>query len=276
MTHDEHSHDAAVTPQRAVPLSAAFFSQLDTQDQPGHPKLSSPLSRLLGQRWWIEQGDALDVLRSMPNESLDIIYTEPPYGVNYQLGLPVDKKRPSAGDRQPFIWWLHDAYRSLKADSAIFVHCRPDVQEIWKTALTVAGFTVRSQIIWDWVTYKTPTEPQTQFIPEHDIIWFATKGKYTFHKRESGDVVQVERLPIGSLLHPNEKPGLLPFKILDCFITPDETIVCDPFCGSASVGDAVLSLGGRFLGIEREQSYVDGGRGRLETLTTPRVKVQHG
>jgi hypothetical protein len=244
--------------------SESISDRLNEQVEPGTPKIGSPLTRLMGQRYWIEHADALDVMRALPNESVDIIATEPPYGVNYQLGLPVDKRKTGAGDKQPFIWWLHDAYRATKQDGALFVMCRSDVQDLWKTAITIAGFTVRSHLIWDRVEYTTATSGMQSFPQQHDVIWFATKGKALFETPPRGTIVRVPRIPMSAMLHPNEKPVGLWQDLLDPFAP--NLLVVDPFAGSASAGEASLRIGHRFLGVERELSYVTSGMQRLETI----------
>lgn len=67
----------------------------------------------------IINADCLTVLRQMEAGSVDMIITDPPYGVDYQSNRPRNKD-PSArfekiaNDKSPFIWWIYDAYRVLK------------------------------------------------------------------------------------------------------------------------------------------------------------------
>jgi DNA modification methylase len=56
--------------------------------------------------------------------------------------------------------------------------------------------------------------------------------------------------------HPTEKPLSLMRELISLFTKPGETI-CDPFMGSGSTGVAAISLGRKFIGIEREQAYFD-------------------
>lgn len=52
-------------------------------------------------------GDCLDVLRQLPADSVDLVLTDPPYGIGYK-----DRRgRGIQNDARPFIWWLHDAFR---------------------------------------------------------------------------------------------------------------------------------------------------------------------
>ena len=64
----------------------------------------------------IINADCLTVLRQMDAGSVDMIITDPPYGVDYQSTHAAKENRRGkiAGDKRPFIWWIYDAYRVLK------------------------------------------------------------------------------------------------------------------------------------------------------------------
>lgn len=62
-------------------------------------------------------GDSLTVLRDMEAESVDMVITDPPYGINYQSGRKEKDRRLAkiSNDKAPFIWWIYDAARVLKS-----------------------------------------------------------------------------------------------------------------------------------------------------------------
>ena len=64
----------------------------------------------------IINADCLTVLRQMGAGSVDMVITDPPYGVDYQSTRAAKENRKDkiAGDKRPFIWWIYDAYRVLK------------------------------------------------------------------------------------------------------------------------------------------------------------------
>lgn len=100
----------------------------------------------------IIHGDSLTVLRQMEPESVDAIITDPPYGINYvsQTGASIKN------DKSPFIWFLYDAFRVLKSGEAgrggLICFTRWDVEQTFIDAMKIAGFNVKSEVIWD-----TPT-----------------------------------------------------------------------------------------------------------------------
>ena len=61
-------------------------------------------------------GDSLTVLRSMDDESVDMVITDPPYGIDYQSGRKEKERRLAKikNDKAPFIWWIYDAARVVK------------------------------------------------------------------------------------------------------------------------------------------------------------------
>lgn len=99
----------------------------------------------------IIHGDSLTVLRQMEPESVDAIITDPPYGINYvsQTGASIKN------DKSPFIWFLYDAFRVLKSGEAgrggLICFTRWDVEQTFIDAMKIAGFNVKSEVIWDKV-----------------------------------------------------------------------------------------------------------------------------
>ena len=120
--------------------------------------------------------DSLTVLRQMEAESIDAIITDPPYGINYvsQTGARIKN------DKSPFIWFLYDAYRVLKPGGAILCFTRWDVEQTFIDAIKLAGFQVKSEVIWDKVHHGMG-DTKAAFAPSHENIVFAIKGMFVTH-----------------------------------------------------------------------------------------------
>jgi DNA modification methylase len=58
------------------------------------------------------QGDSMEVLRTLPTHSVNVLITDPPYGINYKS----KRHEKIANDQRPFIWWLGESFRIAKAD----------------------------------------------------------------------------------------------------------------------------------------------------------------
>jgi len=100
------------------------------------------------------------------------------------------------------------------------------------------------------------------FAPQHDVIWFATKGKFEFHDKRPKSVISSQRISGSALIHPNEKPVDLMEKLIEA-ITPPNGVVMDPFMGSGSTGVAAKNLKREFIGIEMNPEYFEIAKKRI-------------
>lgn len=208
------------------------------------------------QRWHIEQGDCLGVMRIMPAECVDVIIADPPYGIDYQSARRSDKaeRHPKiANDNQPFVWFLPEAYRVLKEGGALLCFCRWDTQEAFRLAIGWAGFKVRQHVVWDR-EWHGMADVRTMFAPQHDIIWQASKGRCELQGVRPKSVIRALRVGAESLTHPNEKPVTL-LEQLILAVTPPGGIVLDPFAGSGSTLVAAWKQQRRAIGIELSEKY---------------------
>ena len=185
-------------------------------------------------------------MMSMKAESVHAVVTDPPYGIAYQSkNLP-----PILNDDRPYIWWLADAYRITMDPGALLCFCRWDVQEAFRFAIEIAGFKVRSQVIWDREAHGAGDTKKT-FAPQHDVIWFATKGNFAFPGPRPKSVVRSMKLAWHRMIHPNQKPiGLMTELVTS--VSKEGDLIIDPFMGSGSTGQAALrsvrhSAGGQEL-----------------------------
>lgn len=209
--------------------------------------------------------DCLAGMRDIPSGSVDLVLTDPPYGISYQSAWRSDKEERFDvidGDGSPFIWFLYDAFRVLKDGGSLICFCRWDVQEDFAKAIRWAGFNLRSQIIWDREVHGLG-DLKAQFAPQHDVVWFATKGKFEFKNGRPKSVVRVMRVSAEKLLHPTEKPVALMRYFVDK-LTQQGDIVLDPFMGSGATAVACKQSQRSFYGFEISEEYARIGNDRLK------------
>ncbi len=201
------------------------------------------------------QGDCLTVMKELPDESVDAVITDPPYGIDYQSNHRKKEARYAKikNDAAPFIWFFPDAYRILKPDSAILTFCRWDKAEAFRLAMQWAGFTVKSSVVWDR-QHHGMGDLTGAYAPCHDIILFGAKGRFIFPGARPKDVISFLRLGSDKLTHPNEKPVGLMRLLIEHVTTPGQ-VVCDPFMGSGASGEAALTSGRGYIGIELDEHY---------------------
>lgn len=210
-------------------------------------------------------GDCMSEMKNIKEASIDLILTDPPYGMSYQSSKKTDKKRwmpKIANDESPFIWWLFDAFRVLKDGGALITFCRFDNWSTFESAAKTAGFEVKAQLVWDKMNHGSG---DLKGVPghRHEIALFATKGRFLFHGKRPQSLIAVPRVAPAKLLHPNEKPVEL-MEFLVSHYCPDGGLVLDPFTGTGPVGRACKNSGRNFIGIELDEGYLDTARSRVE------------
>ncbi len=183
--------------------------------------------------------DCIGVMRAMRDKSVHSIVTDPPYGINYQNKSAVKRRAKIVNDDRPFIWWLRDAYRVLKPGGGLICFCRWDVQEAFKFAIELAGFKVKSQVVWDRKMHGMGDCGST-FAPQHDVMWFATRGRFKFPGGRPKSVLSVRSVVGAKRLHPTEKPVDL-MRMLVKAITPPGGRVLDPFMGCGPTGEVCVA-----------------------------------
>jgi modification methylase len=244
----------------------------------------------------IVEGDCTAEMAKLPDKSVDMIFADPPY--NLQLGG--DLFRPEGGkvDACDDHWdkfdslavyddftrdWLAEARRILKDSGTIWVI--GSYHNIFRVGalLQDADFWILNDVIWR-KSNPMPNFRGTRFTNAHEtLIWCAKdeKARYTFNYRAMkalNDDLQMRSdwvLPIcsgaervkgddGSKAHPTQKPEALLYRILLACTKPGDVIL-DPFFGTGTTGAVARRLGRRWIGIERERSYVKVARERIDS-----------
>lgn len=246
----------------------------------------------------ILKGDCIAMMQTIPDNSIDLIFADPPY--NMQLGGDLKRPDNSHVDAVTDAWdqfasldvydrfttaWLREAQRILKKDGAIWVI--GSYHNIFRVGseLQNAGFWIQNDIIWRKAN-PMPNFRGTRFTNAHETLIWATKTKdsrATFHYeflKEQNDGVQMRSddwfIPICSgderlrgdeddKIHSTQKPEeLLKRVILSTSRAGD--VILDPFFGSGTTGAVAKKLGRHFIGIEREDKYIKAATARIKLI----------
>ncbi len=245
----------------------------------------------------ILQGDCIENLKALPDACIDLIFADPPY--NLQLGGDLSRPDNSHVDAVTDEWdqfasfkayddftrgWLTEARRVLKPNGAIWVI--GSYHNIFRvgTAVQDLGFWIQNDIIWR-KTNPMPNFRGTRFTNAHEtLIWAGRdkKSKVTFNYtalKAGNEDVQMrsdwefplctggERLKTssGTKVHPTQKPESLLHRVLIA-CTQKGDVVLDPFFGTGTTGAVAKYLGRNFVGLERDQSYIDAATARIEAV----------
>ena len=234
----------------------------------------------------IISGDCIEAMRSLPSESVDLIFADPPY--NLQLRGDLHRPDNSKVDAVDDHWdqfssfkaydaftaaWLKEARRLLKPDGAIWVI--GSYHNIFRVgaALQDAGFWILNDVVWR-KSNPMPNFRGKRLTNAHETMIWAGKdenSKYTFNYealKALNEGIQMRSdwvLPIctgherlkddeGDKAHPTQKPQSLLHRVLVGSTNPGD-VVLDPFFGTGTTGAVAKMLGRDYIGIEREESY---------------------
>lgn len=212
-------------------------------------------------------GDCLEEMKKIPDGSIDLVLTDPPYGMDYQSARRTDKakwKPKIANDKLPFIWWIKQAAEKLKEGGALVSFCRFDSWNDFSRSCELAGLKVKAEIVWDKMNHGTGDLKGTPGF-RHEIAVFATKGRFVFHNKRPQSLLATPRVNPSSLAHPNEKPVALMEWIVQHYC-PENGTVLDCFTGVSPVGVACKNLNRHFIGIELNEEYFKIAKARIDSI----------
>ena len=217
----------------------------------------------------LSQGDAVDWLRAVPSESIDLVVTDPPYESlekHRAIGTTTRLKHSKASSNDWFSIFPNarfpelfaEVYRVLRKNSHFYLYCDPETMFVAKPLGEAAGFKFWKPIIWD----KLRIGMGYHYRARYECILFFEKGKRKLNDLGIADILPAPRISGG---YPAEKPPKIS-EILIGQSTEVGDLVIDPFMGSGSVGVAAAGLGRRFRGNDLCTEAMDIARRRLTEL----------
>ena len=243
-------------------------------------------------------GDCVAEMSKLQAGSVDLVFADPPYN----LQLKGDLKRPDEShvDAVNDDWdkfdsfsayddftraWLLAARRAMKPSATIWVI--GSYHNIFRVGAIMQdlGFWLLNDIVWR-KSNPMPNFRGRRFTNAHEtMIWAARDEKakgYTFNYealKAANEDVQARSdwlIPLctgeerlkgadGKKVHPTQKPEALLARVIMASSKPGD-IILDPFFGSGTTGAVAKRLGRHFVGIEREQDYIDAASARIEAV----------
>lgn len=225
-------------------------------------------------------GDCLKIMRALPDESFDLAFPDPPYGISIkksierQLFVNPDKRRQKAvvqdfGDWDHFPSkeafeaftraWLAEVYRLLKPNGQLLVWFGIDEVSYLRDWAVETGFRNLGNITWhklnpcpnvqSMIRYASATESLKWFGKGKVKTWNGGANVHNFI--ETGICQGLERTA-----HPCQKPEAVLAPFIQRHTSPGDLIL-DPFTGSGSVPKVAKQLGRRCVGIEGNKAWVD-------------------
>jgi len=228
-------------------------------------------------KYFILNGDSIELIKTLPDSSVDLILTDPPYNLgNYSTGN-IELKWRKDINNDLAEWdtvefkpeeWAAEFVRILKPTGNIFAFTSYNLMGKWHEAFDEI-FDTFQFMVW----HKTNPAPKifkAGFLNSCELIiccwnkghtWNFISQKEMHNFIESPICMGTERLKEPK--HPTQKPVKILKKIIE-FASNPEDVVFDPFMGVGSTGIAALEMNRKFIGFELEEIYFKAAQKRIE------------
>ncbi len=225
----------------------------------------------------ILRGDSRDVIKRIPDNSVDFILTDPPYNLGQHSTGNIPLPGRTAMNNDVAKWdmidfnpeeWADEFIRILKPTGNLFIFTSYNQLGRWYNCLD-HKFDTSNFMIW----HKTNPAPKifkAGFLNSCEMIFTCWNKKHTWNFIsqaemhnfiESAICMKPERL--SNPKHPTQKPVAILKKMIE-IASNENDIIFDPFMGVGSTGVAALALNRRFIGIEIDDIYFEAAKKRIE------------
>ena len=221
--------------------------------------------------------DSKDIIKRIPDHSIDFIFTDPPYNLSrHSTGnIPLQGRTPMNNDVAD--WdkidfhpeeWANEFLRILKPTGNLFIFTSYNQIGRWYDCLD-HRFDTSNFMVW----HKTNPAPKifkAGFLNSCEMIFTCWNKGHTWNFISQAEMHNFLESPIcmrperlSNPKHPTQKPLSILRKVIQ-IASNEGDIIFDPFMGVGSIGVAALELNRRFIGIEIEQEYFQAARTRIE------------
>ena len=209
------------------------------------------------------QGDCLELMKGIPDGSIDMVLCDPPYGMAFQSGYRTIRYEKIKGDQS--LHWLDDfveeIFRVSKDNTAHYMFCSFHHIDTFKQAIQ-KRFKVKNIITW--VKNNTSMgDLKGDFAPKTEFIIFFHKGRRLINGKRDSNVFEYSKTR--NELHPTQKPVDMTEYMLSKF-SDEGDVILDPFMGSGTTGVACINTNRKFIGIELDKEYFNIAKKRIERI----------
>lgn len=213
-------------------------------------------------------GDCLELMKNIPDNSVDLVLTDPPYLCDYsrhdsksRFSKKIANDENNSANEGMIKKYLRECYRIMKDNTAIYCFCNYKKIDFFKQQIKIAGFNLKNIIIWD-KQRNGMGDLSTTFGYSYEFIIFASKGQPKIRGQRISDVWRFARVKPKEQEHQNQKPVDLLIQAIEK--SSDESgVVFDGFMGSGSTGVGCINTNRNFIGIELDKGYFDIAKKRI-------------
>lgn len=208
----------------------------------------------------LKQGDCLEVMSEIATGGVDLVVTDPPYGISLTPQRENGKfKNTKVLNDDNLDWldeWVNEIYRVSKNIVCIF--CGWQKVDVFKQALE-KKFICKNILVWnkDWFGMGN------NYRPNYELCILCCKTNLKTKSNNKSNILTYRRLSPTKMLHSCEKPVAL-LEDLIYELSNEGDVVLDCFMGSGSTGEAAKNLNRNFIGIELDEKYFNIAKERLK------------
>lgn len=237
------------------------------------------------------EGNSLRLMKDLPDESIDVIMTDPPFflsngGITVQSGKMISVNKGEWDDpklvnpEEFYTTFLTEARRILKKDGTIWVFGTMHNIYLVGYLLNKLGYKILNNITWQ-KTNPAPNLSGRMFTHSTETILWARKepkkGKHLFNyqlMKEYNDGKQMKDVWTSSAIsrkekkygkHPTQKPLWIMKRLVEAS-TNEESVILDPFIGSGTTAIAAKQLNRNSIGMESSEEYLALAKTRIEHI----------
>ena len=200
----------------------------------------------------IINADCMDILRELPDKSIDLVLTDPPYGMSYQSSRRTDKYKPIENDNN-LDWlndWLIEIKRIIKEDASLYIFCSWHNVDKFKSEIQ-KFIKIKNILIWNKNNFGSG-DLFSDYAPKYENIIFCNPSNKPLNGKRIANVLNYAKTL--NKLHPTEKPINL-FSLLIEKSSNENDLILDCFSGSGTTAIACHNLKRRFICIEKDYDY---------------------
>lgn len=233
-------------------------------------------------------GDCIEILKTLKNNSIDLIFADPPYflsngGKSIHSGKIVSVNKGDWDDKTKYNnhleftkQWISECYRVLKYNGSIWIsgtmHNIFDV----KKYLDELGFKIINIVVWHKADPPDLIFKNKLKFSYELVIWASKGNKHTFNYNEMYKINGKELEDVWTIpavlmsekkfgYHPTQKPEALLERIIKA-CTNKGDLVLDPFSGSGTTCFVAKKLERDYIGIEKNKEYFNISKKRIESI----------
>lgn len=223
------------------------------------------------------RGDSKDIIKRIPDNSIDFILTDPPYNLGQHSTGNIPLSGRTAMNNDVADWdmidfnpeeWADEFIRILKPTGNLFIFTSYNQLGRWYNSLD-HKFDTSNFMIW----HKTNPAPKifkAGFLNSCEMIFTCWNKKHTWNFISQAEMHNFIETPIcmrperlSNPKHPAQKPVSILKKMIEIASNEDD-IIFDPFMGVGSTGVAALNLNRRFIGVEINETYYNAAKKRID------------